>query len=59
MWCVNAFRDATERKDAQTQELRCTAATAPPLPPICSNEGVIEVLDDYNHKRHPYVLGTV
>ncbi|XP_061493683.1 sperm-associated microtubule inner protein 5 [Rhineura floridana] len=59
VWCVNAFRDATKRKSDQTDEMRITAATAPQLPPLCSNEDIINVLDDYNCKRHPYVLGPV
>uniref|UniRef100_A0A8D0BHE3 Sperm microtubule inner protein 5 n=1 Tax=Salvator merianae TaxID=96440 RepID=A0A8D0BHE3_SALMN len=56
VWCVNAFRDATQKKTNQMDELRYTAATAPQLPPICSNEDVINVLDDYNYKHHPNVL---
>uniref|UniRef100_A0A8D2KTX0 Chromosome 10 open reading frame 82 n=1 Tax=Varanus komodoensis TaxID=61221 RepID=A0A8D2KTX0_VARKO len=59
VWCVNAFRDATQRKTDQANELRCLAATAPQLPPLCSNEDIINVLDDYNYKRHPNVLGIV
>ncbi|XP_053163161.1 uncharacterized protein C10orf82 homolog [Hemicordylus capensis] len=59
VWCVNAFRDATQRKHEDTNELRCAAATAPQLPPLCSNEEIINVLDDYNYKRHPTVLGPV
>ncbi|XP_044297271.1 uncharacterized protein C10orf82 homolog [Varanus komodoensis] len=59
VWCVNAFRDATQRKTDQANELRCLAATAPQLPPLCSNEDIINVLDDYNYKRHPNVLGPV
>ncbi|XP_060097532.1 sperm-associated microtubule inner protein 5 [Heteronotia binoei] len=57
--CVNAFRDMTEKKNDQKDELRTIAATTPQLPPICSNEEIIGVLDDYNYKLHPYVLGPV
>ncbi|KAJ6669040.1 hypothetical protein lerEdw1_007849 [Lerista edwardsae] len=57
--CVNEFREAIDRKSQQMCELRHAAATAPPLPPICSNEEMIDILDDYNYKRHPYVLGPV
>uniref|UniRef100_A0A8D2JCY3 Chromosome 10 open reading frame 82 n=1 Tax=Varanus komodoensis TaxID=61221 RepID=A0A8D2JCY3_VARKO len=59
VWCVNAFRDATQRKTDQANELRCLAATAPQLPPLCSNEDIINVLDDYNYKRHPNVLASL
>nr|XP_016850617.1 PREDICTED: uncharacterized protein C10orf82 homolog [Anolis carolinensis] len=59
VWCVNTFRDATQRRNDQMNELRCTAATVPQLPPICSNEDTLNVLDDYNYKHHPNVLGMV
>ncbi|XP_054839497.1 uncharacterized protein C10orf82 homolog [Eublepharis macularius] len=59
VWCVNAFRHTIGRKNNQQDELRTIAATAPQLPPICSNEEIIGVLDDYNYKHHPYVLGPV
>ncbi|XP_053245066.1 uncharacterized protein C10orf82 homolog [Podarcis raffonei] len=59
VWCVNAFREATQRKCDQMEELRLTAATAPQLPPLVSNEEIINVLDDYNSKHHPNVLGPV
>ncbi|XP_066477553.1 sperm-associated microtubule inner protein 5 [Tiliqua scincoides] len=59
VYCVNAFRNATERKEQQTCELQHAAATTPQLPPLRSNEEMIDVLDDYNYKRHPYVLGPV
>ncbi|XP_016850617.2 sperm-associated microtubule inner protein 5 [Anolis carolinensis] len=59
VWCVNTFRDATQRRNDQMNELRCTAATVPQLPPICSNEDTLNVLDDYNYKHHPNVLGPV
>ncbi|KAH0623717.1 hypothetical protein JD844_006797, partial [Phrynosoma platyrhinos] len=57
IWCVNTFRDATQRKNDQVNTLRYAAATEPQLPPISSNEDVINVLDDYNYKHHPNVLG--
>ncbi|XP_025025767.1 uncharacterized protein C10orf82 homolog [Python bivittatus] len=59
VWCVNTFRDITERKSDQVAELRHTAATTPQLPPLCTNEEVLNVLDDYNYKHHPNVLGIV
>nr|XP_020635633.1 uncharacterized protein C10orf82 homolog [Pogona vitticeps]XP_020635634.1 uncharacterized protein C10orf82 homolog [Pogona vitticeps]XP_020635635.1 uncharacterized protein C10orf82 homolog [Pogona vitticeps] len=59
VWCVNAFRETTQKKSDQMNELRCIAATAPRLPPICSNEEIINVLDDYNYKHHPNVVGPV
>ncbi|KAJ7325236.1 hypothetical protein JRQ81_018256 [Phrynocephalus forsythii] len=59
VWCVNAFRDVTQKKSDQLNDLRCTAATAPRLPPICSNEEIINVLDDYNYNHHPNVVGPV
>nr|XP_056706440.1 uncharacterized protein C10orf82 homolog [Euleptes europaea] len=59
VWCINAFRDVIGRKNEQKDELRTIAATAPQLPPICSNEEIIGVLDDYNYKHHPYMLGPV
>lgn len=59
VWCVKTFRDITERNNDQIAELRHTAATVPQLPPICTNEEILNVLDDYNYKRHPNVLGTV
>ncbi|XP_042311976.1 uncharacterized protein C10orf82 homolog [Sceloporus undulatus] len=59
VWCVNTFRDVTQRKSNQVNALRYAAATDPQLPPICSNEDVINVLDDYNYKHHPNVLGPV
>ncbi|KAG8135582.1 hypothetical protein E2320_008595, partial [Naja naja] len=59
VWCVNTFRDITDRKNDQVAELRHTAATTPQLPPICPNEEILNVLDDYNYKHHPNVLGTV
>jgi len=30
-----------------------------PLPPVCCNEDVLQVLYDYNYKHHPNRLGTV
>uniref|UniRef100_A0A8C6X7Z0 Sperm microtubule inner protein 5 n=1 Tax=Naja naja TaxID=35670 RepID=A0A8C6X7Z0_NAJNA len=59
VWCVNTFRDITDRKNDQVAELRHTAATTPQLPPICPNEEILNVLDDYNYKHHPNVLGPV
>ncbi|XP_048360982.1 uncharacterized protein C10orf82 homolog [Sphaerodactylus townsendi] len=59
VWCVNEFRDIFGRKNDQKNELKTIAATTPQLPPICSNEEIIEVLDDYNYKHHPYMLGPV
>ncbi|ETE70822.1 putative protein C10orf82, partial [Ophiophagus hannah] len=56
VWCVNTFRDITDRKNDQVAELRHTAATTPQLPPICPNEEILNVLDDYNYKHHPNVL---
>ncbi|XP_032080784.1 uncharacterized protein C10orf82 homolog [Thamnophis elegans] len=59
VWCVKTFRDITDRNNYQEAELRHTAAIAPQLPPIATNEEILNVLDDYNYKHHPNVLGPV
>nr|XP_025039362.1 uncharacterized protein C10orf82 homolog isoform X1 [Pelodiscus sinensis] len=59
MACMTSFHSATQRNKETVDELKHIAATTPKLPPICSNEDVLQALYEYNYKHHPHVLGTI
>ncbi|KAM6185630.1 sperm-associated microtubule inner protein 5 [Rhynchocyon petersi] len=54
--CLKIFREKTQKYKDQLEELRRSAATAPKLKPICSQESVLRALHEYYRQNHPMSL---